>query len=250
MLTIGQLAQAAGTTPRAVRHYHALALLPEPERRANGYRAYDTTALLRLARIRRLRQLGLSLPEVRDALAGPDEQELTAVLHELVADLERQEAQLRAQRARLSVLLARERDLTASTVVAELLAQIRSVVPDEDLVAREAERLELVEAVSDPEQFGLLAARYRTMLADPEQVARGVALTRRFEALAGADPDDPEVDAVAQEMVAAARDVLEAAPASTDQQVSQPADELWAAHLSTLPAAQRRCLERAAEVVR
>ena len=50
MLRIGELAQAAGTTTRAVRHYHALGLLPEPERRPNGYREYDARALVRLVR--------------------------------------------------------------------------------------------------------------------------------------------------------------------------------------------------------
>ena len=40
MLTIGQLAAYAGVTVRAVRHYHQIGLLPEPERDASGYRRY------------------------------------------------------------------------------------------------------------------------------------------------------------------------------------------------------------------
>ena len=38
MLTIGQLAAYAGVTVRAVRHYHQVGLLPEPERDASGCR--------------------------------------------------------------------------------------------------------------------------------------------------------------------------------------------------------------------
>ena len=40
MLTIGELASYAGVTVRAVRHYHAKGLLPEPERDHSGYRRY------------------------------------------------------------------------------------------------------------------------------------------------------------------------------------------------------------------
>ena len=48
MLTIGQLAAYAGVTVRAVRHYHQIGLLPEPERDASGYRRYGPTAVVSL----------------------------------------------------------------------------------------------------------------------------------------------------------------------------------------------------------
>ena len=44
MLTIGQLASYTGVTVRAVRHYHQIGLLPEPDRDASGYRRYGATA--------------------------------------------------------------------------------------------------------------------------------------------------------------------------------------------------------------
>ena len=47
MLTISQLASYAGVTVRAVRHYHAKGLLPEPERDHSGYRRYDAAAVVR-----------------------------------------------------------------------------------------------------------------------------------------------------------------------------------------------------------
>ena len=47
MLTISQLAAYAGVTVRAVRHYHAKGLLPEPERDHSGYRRYDAKAVVR-----------------------------------------------------------------------------------------------------------------------------------------------------------------------------------------------------------
>ncbi|MFD0852085.1 MerR family DNA-binding transcriptional regulator, partial [Actinomadura adrarensis] len=39
-MRIGELAALVGVSTRTVRHYHHLGLLPEPERRANGYREY------------------------------------------------------------------------------------------------------------------------------------------------------------------------------------------------------------------
>src|SRR5688500_4658280 len=64
MLTIGQLAAYAGVTVRAVRHYHQVGLLPEPERDASGYRRYGATAVVSLVRIRTLASAGVPLSEI------------------------------------------------------------------------------------------------------------------------------------------------------------------------------------------
>ncbi|MEV6706638.1 MerR family transcriptional regulator [Micromonospora wenchangensis] len=68
MLTIGRLASYAGVTIRAVRHYHQIGLLPEPERDASGYRTYDAAAVVRLVRIRTLAEAGVPLARVRELL--------------------------------------------------------------------------------------------------------------------------------------------------------------------------------------
>ncbi|KGH45059.1 MerR family transcriptional regulator [Modestobacter caceresii] len=73
MLTIGQLASYAGVTVRAVRHYHAKGLLPEPERDHSGYRRYDAAAVVELIRIRILAEAGVPLSRVRELLAAGDE---------------------------------------------------------------------------------------------------------------------------------------------------------------------------------
>src|SRR4029453_3442790 len=64
MLTIGQLASYAGVTVRAVRHYHQIGLLPEPERDASGYRRYGARAVVALIRIRPLANAGVPLSEI------------------------------------------------------------------------------------------------------------------------------------------------------------------------------------------
>ncbi len=79
MLTISQLAAYAGVTVRAVRHYHAKGLLPEPERDHSGYRRYDAAAVVELIRIRTLADAGVPLSRVRELLVAGDEEFATAV---------------------------------------------------------------------------------------------------------------------------------------------------------------------------
>lgn len=68
MLTIGQLAAYAGVTVRAVRHYHQIGLLPEPERDASGYRRYGATAVVSLIKIRTLAAAGVPLSKIETLL--------------------------------------------------------------------------------------------------------------------------------------------------------------------------------------
>lgn len=67
-LTIGQAAQAAGLTRKAVRVYEAKGLLPEAERSASGYRLYAPNDVELLTFIRQARTLGLHLDDVREIL--------------------------------------------------------------------------------------------------------------------------------------------------------------------------------------
>lgn len=59
-----EIAEFAGTTLKAVRHYHRIGLLEEPERSANGYKRYGIKHLIRLMRIRRLVDLGVALSDI------------------------------------------------------------------------------------------------------------------------------------------------------------------------------------------
>jgi DNA-binding transcriptional MerR regulator len=104
-MRIGEIAGLVGISTRAIRHYHHVGLLAEPARKANGYREYSLRDAGKLARVRRLTELGLGLDEVGDALASDADRDLTEILRELDADLARQEADLRRRRARLAQLL-------------------------------------------------------------------------------------------------------------------------------------------------
>ncbi len=71
-LRIGELARLVGVTPKTVRHYEKIGLLPEAERSESGYRLYSGSDLLRLNRVKRLRSLGLTLRQVRSVLGEGD----------------------------------------------------------------------------------------------------------------------------------------------------------------------------------
>jgi DNA-binding transcriptional MerR regulator len=73
-LRIGELARLAGTTPRTVRYYEEIGLLPEAGARESGaHRTYTESDLERLREILRLKQLlGLSLDELKRVVEAED----------------------------------------------------------------------------------------------------------------------------------------------------------------------------------
>ena len=68
-MKIGDLARAAGTRVVTIRYYEKVGLLPVPDRTEGNYRTYGAPALDRLRFIRRCRDLGFSLEQVRGLLA-------------------------------------------------------------------------------------------------------------------------------------------------------------------------------------
>ncbi|BAS12375.1 mercuric resistance operon regulatory protein [Arthrobacter sp. Hiyo8] len=69
---IGEAAQAAGMTSKALRFYEEHGLLPAAKRNANGYRDYTSETISRLDFIRRGRAAGLALAQIREILALRD----------------------------------------------------------------------------------------------------------------------------------------------------------------------------------
>lgn len=68
-LTIGQVAKRAGIGVETVRFYEREGLLEEPERRASGYRQFDEGIVARLRFIRRAKELGFTLKEIKELLS-------------------------------------------------------------------------------------------------------------------------------------------------------------------------------------
>ena len=68
-LTIGQVARSAGVGVETVRFYERQGLLEEPARKDSGYRQYSQDVVARLRFIKRAKELGFSLKEIKEQLA-------------------------------------------------------------------------------------------------------------------------------------------------------------------------------------
>lgn len=68
-ITIGAVARRAGVGIDTIRYYERECLLPAPQRRTSGYRDYDSGIVERLRFIRRAKDLGFTLEEIRELLA-------------------------------------------------------------------------------------------------------------------------------------------------------------------------------------
>jgi DNA-binding transcriptional MerR regulator len=87
----------------AIRHYHRLGLLDEPERRYNGYKQYGVAELVWLLRILRLVELGVPLAQIAEAVAGG--RSTSTILREQSADLALRIEQLQQARADIAAIL-------------------------------------------------------------------------------------------------------------------------------------------------
>lgn len=195
MLTIGELASYAGVTVRAVRHYHAKRLLPEPERDHSGYRRYDAGAVVELIKIRTLAEAGVPLARVRELLRADEEEFATAV-----ADIDqRLRAEIRERqqhRARIARLASGD-NLALPPEVVEFLDRLRALGVDERIV--EVERDGWIPlAAHSPARIPEWMARKREQLADPRLIDFYLALG---EALDRTD-DDPRLVELADELAA------------------------------------------------
>lgn len=106
-LTIGRLAEKTGVNLETVRYYERIGLMPPPERTAGGHRSYTEAQARRLAFIRRARELGFSLDEIRTllTLSEPGRASCAEVQPIAQAHLESVRAK-RADLARLERILA------------------------------------------------------------------------------------------------------------------------------------------------
>jgi DNA-binding transcriptional MerR regulator len=106
-LSIGELAKATGIKVVTIRYYEQVSLMPVPSRTEGNYRAYRPEHMRRLKFIRRCRDLGFTLEQVRDLLrlSSQDAQECSKVdritakhlkeIEQKIADLRRLADELR-----------------------------------------------------------------------------------------------------------------------------------------------------------
>lgn len=71
--SIGQLAKKSGCKVETVHYYEKIGLMPEPPRTEGGHRVYSLTLVKRLNFIRRSRELGFKIEQIRELLTFIDE---------------------------------------------------------------------------------------------------------------------------------------------------------------------------------
>ncbi len=240
MLTIGQLASYAGVTVRAVRHYHAKGLLPEPERDSSGYRRYDAHAVVELIKIRTLADAGVPLARVRELLAAGEEE-----FNAAVADIDRRlRAEIRqSQRHREQIAqLAAGDSLALPAEVVAYLHRLRGLGLPGPMIDGERDAWILV-AAQLPEHMPLYMKLKEQQLDDPATVE----LYHDLATVLDWTADDPRVATVADRLVAS----IEAAEAAgwdtyDDVMPDELAQLLDSVFVDSVPVA-RRLLERLEE---
>jgi DNA-binding transcriptional MerR regulator len=167
MLTIGQLASYAGVTVRAVRHYHQVGLLPEPERDASGYRSYGASDVVELIKIRTLAEAGVPLSQVGELLRA-DEATFADAVKAIDRRLRGEIKRLQTNRRQIAQLAAGDSLVLPQEVVA-YLDRLRELGVSERMVEGERDGWILI-AARWPERIPEWMADKWSQLDDPRQV--------------------------------------------------------------------------------
>lgn len=127
-MRIGEVARRTGTTPKTIRYYENIGLLPEPPRAPNGYRDYGDETVDRLSFIRDAQASGLSLTEVDSILDLRSRGEatcehVTELLERHLAALDKHIERLRTTRSRLAELTDRANRLDPAECVDPIRCQ-------------------------------------------------------------------------------------------------------------------------------
>jgi DNA-binding transcriptional MerR regulator len=193
VLTISQLAATAGVTVRAVRHYHQVGLLPEPERDASGYRRYTAQAAVDLIRIRTLANAGVPLARI-DAVLHAQPAEFAAAITDIDTELRRKIDQLTEHRRRIAALAGGDRLVLPSEVVA-ILDRMRDLGVSERTIQLERDTWILMQALDPPAMAGWIRNR-NARFDDPADTRQYLLCDQSVDW----DPYDPRVDRLIDEL--------------------------------------------------
>jgi DNA-binding transcriptional MerR regulator len=178
MLTISQLAAYAGVTVRAVRHYHQIGLLPEPERDASGYRRYGATAVVSLIKIRALADAGVPLSQVAQMLEA-DASTFAEAVERIDGHLRDEIERLETSRKQIAQLAAGD-SLALPPEVLTYLDRLREIGASERVVEGERDGWILV-AARWPDRIGEIVPAKLAELEDPQLIRLYRVLSELFD---------------------------------------------------------------------
>ncbi|RII09137.1 Mercuric resistance operon regulatory protein [Streptomyces sp. YIM 130001] len=201
---IGDAAAFAGSTPRAIRHYHEIGLLPEPERGSDDRRRYGYEDMIRLLWIRRTADAGIALDDIRDAFttgpasAGADGAAgIADILERLKETLAEREAELRRQRA--SVQRMRTRG-SRMGLLSDFVTERLEGLPEGSLRQADLDSLLVTERIFGPLGAAVQATRFVVLATHPTLREESDRIDDAEEALDDTVAvDDPRVARVAVE---------------------------------------------------
>ncbi len=204
---IGDAAAFVGTTPRAIRHYHEIGLLPEPVRGGDGRRRYGYEDMIRLLWIRRTADAGIALDDIRDAFADPapavvagdgdGDDGIASILERLEETLVAREAELRRQRT--AVQRMRTEGSRMGLLSDFVTGRLKSL-PGGSLRQADLDTLLVTERIFGPLGAAVQAGRFIALATHPELREESDRVDGAEEALDDTIAvDDPRVARVAAE---------------------------------------------------
>lgn len=210
---IGDAAAFVGTTPRAIRHYHEIGLLPEPERGGDDRRRYGYEDMIRLLWIRKMADAGIALDDIRDAFAdtasaggGPaaaasagadGDHGIAGILERLEETLVAQEAELRRQRTAVQRMRT---EGSRMGLLSDFVTNRLKGLPEGSLRQADLDNMLVIERIFGPLGAAVNATRYIALATHPELREQSDRVDAAEEALDDTVAvDDPRVAQVAAE---------------------------------------------------
>lgn len=201
---IGDAAAFVGSTPRAIRHYHEIGLLPEPERGGDDRRRYAYEDMVRLLWIRKMADAGIALDDIRDAVgtgtasAGADGGEgIAGVLERLEETLAEQEAKLRRQRTAVRRMRT---EGSRMGLLSDFVTERLKSLPEGSLRRADLDTLLVTERIFGPLGAAVQATRFIALATHPTLREDSDRVDHAEEALDDSVAvDDPRVAQVAAE---------------------------------------------------
>lgn len=201
---IGDAAAFVGTTPRAIRHYHEIGLLPEPERGGDDRRRYRYEDIIRLLWIRKMADAGIALDDMRDAFTtgtasadadGGDG--IAGTLERLEETLAEQEAELERQRTAVQRMRT---EGSRMGLLSDFVTDRLKSLPEGSLRQADLDTLLVTERIYGPLGAAVQASRFIALATHPTLRADSDRIDDAEEALDDSVAiDDPRVAQVAAE---------------------------------------------------
>lgn len=194
LVSVSQLAKYVGVTTRAIRHYHAIGLLSEPQRDSSDYRRYDVQDAIKLIRIKTLADAGVPLSEIPSIIQANDA-DFEKIIANIEIDITKRINLLEQSKKQLRKLRSGEA-LYLQAKIVDYLNQLRYLGISEEVVVLERDGWVLL-SVLIPDKIDAMIDQKRVLL-DNEQF---IQLYKQFNQARHWDIGDPRLEKLADQVI-------------------------------------------------